>query len=92
MSHTTTLLANGKVLVAGGKAFGKEGGITPGVGQLTSAELYDPVKGTWSATANLNTAREMHSATLLHNGKVLVAGGISNSAALTSAELYDPQE
>ena len=45
--------------------------------------------GTWTATGNLGTARKNHTATLLPNGKVLVAGG-NNSTALSSAELYDP--
>src|SRR5437868_7051110 len=74
--HTATLLPNGKVLVAGGQN---------GNSILTSAELYDPASGTWSATGSLATARAFHTATLLPNGKVLVAGGGNNSA-----ELYDP--
>ena len=78
--HTATLLPNGKLLVAGGVG-------TSGV--LTSAELYDPASGSWTATGSLNTARYQHTATLLPNGKVLVAGGY-NGSALTSAELYDP--
>ena len=60
------MLPNGKVLVAGGVNFS---------GYLTSAELYDPASGTWTATGSLNTARDNHTATLLPNGKVLVAGG-----------------
>ena len=56
---------------------------------LSSAELYDPASGTWSATGSLNTARYDHTATLLPNGKVLVAGGSGNGGSLTSAELYD---
>ena len=61
------MLPNGKVLVAGGDG---DSGI------LTSAELYDPATGTWTATGSLTTARSIHTATLLPNGKVLVAGGI----------------
>jgi hypothetical protein len=81
--HTATLLPNGKVLVAGG--------ITgfPGGSYLASAELDDPASGTWTGTGSLATAREVHTATLLPNGKVLVAGGY-NGGSLASAELYDP--
>jgi len=51
----------------------------------------DPASGTWTATGSLNTARYYHTATLLSNGMVLVAGGIDSGLnALDSAELYDP--
>ena len=46
--------------------------------------------GTWTATGSLDTARDGHTATLLPNGKVLVAGGYVTRGALASAELYDP--
>src|SRR5437879_2154906 len=46
---------------------------------------------TYNATGSLNTARDFHTATLLPNGKVLVAGGVDSSfQASVSAELYDP--
>ena len=57
--------------------------------EFNSPELYDPANGTWSATGSLATARYHHTATLLPNGKVLVAGGYENTF-LSSAELYDP--
>src|SRR6266550_4267395 len=51
----------------------------------------EPASGTWTVTGSLNTARYLHTATLLPNGMVLVAGGLdSNLNALDSAELYDP--
>ena len=81
--HTPTLLPSGKVLVAGG--------YMSWVWQfLSSAELYDPAVGTWTATGSLGTGRDAHTATLLPYGKVLVAGGSGNSGILNSAELYDP--
>jgi N-acetylneuraminic acid mutarotase len=83
--HTVTLLPNGKVLVAGGYFEDGETSTT-----LASAELYDPATGAWSATGNLGAARRIATATLLPNGKVLVAGGNGVSNVLASAELYDP--
>lgn len=79
---TATLLKNGKVLVVGGAntdaAQAEEA--------LRSAELYDPVKGTWSRTGALQVGRSSHTATLLNSGKVLVVGGESGG----TSELYDP--
>ncbi len=81
--HTATLLANGKVLVAGGEDFT--------VGIKASAELYDPATNTWSSAGTMHDARAIHTATLLPNGEVLVAGGAAAlSDVTTSAELYDP--
>ena len=53
--------------------------------------MYDPVSNTWSDAGSLATARADHTATLLSNGKVLVAGGlVGGRGAVSSAELYDP--
>jgi N-acetylneuraminic acid mutarotase len=85
VGQTATLLPNGKVLVAGGTSQ-----TDPTDVMTASAELYDPVAGTWTSTGSLITARSGHTATLLPNGLVLVAGGESGVNTLASAELYDP--
>ncbi len=87
-NHTSTLLANGKMLVVGGDT-------ATGLGNnpvLASVELYDPSANTWTAAASLITGRTNHTATLLANGKVLVAGGVDSSGnPVPTAEVYDPQ-
>ena len=97
--HTATLLANGKVLVAGGfcAPVGPGGGETKGCpahedldGAIANAELYDPAKGNWTATGSMSTARFLHTATLLDDGNVLVAGAEHRDGILRSAELYNP--
>ncbi len=88
--HTATLLQNGKVLVAGGYGAASA---DAALDYLGSAELYDPATATWSATGSLNDARCCHTATLLKDGRVLVARGsidLDDGIAVTSAELYDP--
>ena len=86
--HTSTLLPNGKVLVAGGLE-----SFEINHPALRSAELYDPATGIWTSTGDLITARGGSTATLLPNNKVLVAGGAGvyshDGFDLESAELYD---
>ena len=82
------LLPNGKVLVAGGCTAYNANGCTS---VTTAAEVYNPATGKWSSTGALRAARMSMTATLLPNGKVLVAGGqTAASDALGSSELYDP--
>lgn len=76
--HTATLLASGKVLIAGGSA-------------SKVADLFDPVTKTWSAGGTMLSTRYLHTATLLPSGEVLVAGGEDNVGhILATTELYDP--
>ena len=55
-----------------------------------TAEVYDPTAGTFTAVAPLLAARSDPTATLLADGRVLVAGGMGASGALASAEIFDP--
>jgi len=95
--QTATLLPDGRVLVAGGTET-PSGNQAPGLAEvsLASAELFDPVTGSWAAAMPMSVDRAGHSATLLPDGRVLVAGGASfvlgadATRALDSAELYDP--
>ena len=82
--HTATLLADGRVLVAGGYARGDS---APGNVRFDTAELYDPSTGNFSPTSPMTEARSAHAAALLPDGKVLLAGGDFNDP---SAELFDP--
>jgi hypothetical protein len=88
--HTLTLLASGKVLLAGGHhidyALGK--------GEIVGAtQLFSPATKTWATGAPMLTARSSHTATRLADGRVLVAGGtVGAGKSLTAtAEIYNPQ-
>jgi len=88
--HTATLLADGRVLIAGG--VGVRSNVTT---YLATAELYDPATNTFVATGNLAKARAYHTASLLADGTVLIAGGLAGTTStddyLPNAELYDPR-
>jgi len=84
LSHTATLLPDGRVLIVGGR----------GSAVTASAELYDPKSGTFIETGHMLTPRYKHTAGLLPDGRVLLAGGSDERdwhGTLSSAEIYDPQ-
>ncbi|CAF1591128.1 unnamed protein product [Adineta ricciae] len=78
--HQVSLLQDGKVLVTGDST-------TIDFKQV--AELYDPLTESWTVTGKTNYNRQLHTATVLNNGKVLVAGGATRDQS--TAELYDPK-
>ena len=82
--HTATLLPNGTVLIAGGRT-----GSTNSYSYLSSAEIYDPATGVFTATGSMTAIRYSHTAALV-NGKVLIAGGANSTSAVPTAEVYDP--
>lgn len=88
-AYTATLLPSGMVLVAGGYYDTSYGRVS-----YASTSLYDPTAGSFTAAPNMTVARYNHTATLLPDGTVLIAGGggdsgpVMSSASLASAELY----
>jgi hypothetical protein len=96
-SHTATLLSDGEVLVVGGDAWVQFAYCRIACRfvfrPLASAELFDPVIGSFTETGTMAARRTLHTATLLGNGKVLVAGGYSGdnfAVPLAGAEIFDP--
>lgn len=84
--HTATLLNNGTVLIAGGNYATNGGGVC-----CAMSEVYDPTSGAFTlTTGQMVRPRYVHTATLLSDGTVLVAGGVSSSAVLAGAEVYSP--
>ncbi len=77
VAHTATLVANGRVLFAGGDVGG-------------TAELFDPALGTSTVVGAVPSSGGFHTATLLADGRVLVAGGAGASGTLNATRLYDP--
>ena len=89
--HTATLLPDGKVLIVGGRTLDMAGSNQT----ISTSEIYDPGTGTFYPTGSLDTGRFGHTATLLADGRVLIAGGgrflpSGSVGCLATAELYYP--
>ena len=91
--HSATLLADGRVLIAGGEVHFSGGYCRPDPNR-PSAEVYDPSSGTFTPTGDMIGYQNGHTATLLPNGRVLIAGGWECLECFTprvnNPELYDP--
>jgi hypothetical protein len=85
VNHTATVLADGRVLMAGGW-LRSNGPIL-----IATTEVYDPAAGTFRPAGSMTVSRSGHSATLLPDGRVLLAGGSSDASGVqevvASAEL-----
>jgi hypothetical protein len=94
--HTLTSLPNGIVLAAGGETDSCGSNFCSFAGSVASAELYDPSAGIFIPTGDMAGRRSTHTATLLTDGRVLIAGGVFYGGigifggSLASAELYNP--
>jgi len=85
MWHTTTALRDDRVLIAGGVER-----VGDGFGTLGLVDIFDPHTRSWRSAAQLRQPRSDHAATLLRDGRVLVAGGHAGAQPLSSVEIYDP--
>ena len=83
--RAAVLLDDGRVLVTGGW-----NDATSPSHSLALAEVFDAGSGSWTAVASMASGRSVQTATRLADGKVLVAGGFDDWAALATAEIYDP--
>lgn len=87
-SHTATLLDDGRVLIIGGHK-GRRSTITI----YTSAEIYNPANGTFTAAGNLTVKRHKHDAVRLADGRVLIVGGSDErdgDGAYRNTEVFNP--
>ncbi len=85
--HAAELLADGRVLIAGGLGEAPDGTLE----SLASAALYDPQSDVWTETAPLHHARAEPTLTRLEDGSVLAVGGYYDLPMLGSAELFHPE-
>ena len=82
--YTTTLLNDGRVVIVGGYFISEDSEYKI---YLRDVEIYNPVTNLWSKTDSLKIGREFHTATLLENGNLLIAGG---GGAGKECEKFDP--
>lgn len=91
--HTATLLADGRVLIAGGLGVERLNGQAPAVEAITSAFIFDPLQNTFLPAGAMPTGRMWHAATLLGNNQVLVAGGMDTQlATVRTAAVFNPAD
>ena len=89
VEHAAVRLADGRVLVTGGHSAGEQARL----GVSDSAEIWEPATGTFRRLPRpMTIARAGHSATLLPDGRVLIAGGYSTAAGYVFAEIFDPRD
>ena len=82
--HTASLLPDGRVLVVGGQD------AAPVRAPLASAELWDPITGSFASAGSMSVPLQSHAAVGLDDGRVLIVGGDAGPCAAPGAQLWDP--
>ena len=57
--------------------------------RLASAEIYDMSTTTWISVPDMAVPREQHTATLMSDGRALIAGGWNGERSLAEVEIFD---
>jgi len=88
--HTATVLQDGRVVVTGGVTYGGQKGNGDYFTKiLNTAEIYDPITGSWTLLPALSEYRAAHSASLLDDGRLLIAGGTEGSGSHELTDVAD---
>ena len=98
VAATAVKLQDGRVLVCGGYGVEKKGWFGLGkakVDTLESAFLFDPADNTFTRVGDMNYSRHSHTATIMDDGRVLIAGGYNDSLwskdkTQAPFEIFDP--
>jgi len=99
MGHAAVTLKDGRVLVSGGLSKIITSDVLGTIGStLASTEIWDPKTGLWTKGPNLSRPRVGHSSTLLPDGRVLIAGGLTYTTIIiiklpaftNTCEIFDP--
>lgn len=90
--HSAILLPDGKVFIVGGYTLGGSyalGGNYISGRILTSAEIYDPKKNTFTIVGNMHIGRIWAELTLLNNNKILISANTNDNPGVVQTELFD---
>jgi len=80
-NHTASLLADGRVLFAGGDNAGAP---------TASLEVFDPIANSFSFVGVMSAPRMSFASAVLADGRVMLIGGSNGSAPVASTEIFDP--
>lgn len=84
---TASVLENGEVIVVGGVDIETN---PPGIYTLKTCEKFDPTLEEWIIIDSLEIERKGHTATILNDGRLLIAGGDNSLGSISYCEVFNP--